>query len=129
MNKDGEIRAYLQDYTLPEGMKKEDAMVEIARHFGYDITKEELIESSRARCKALEEAGQAAEKAVEELSVDQLDSVAGGKDNENCKDTFKDQENCWWEDGCDVNYNTYSGYNCNKLQKLPFDNLLKRMIR
>ena len=116
MNEDEKIQAFMKDYTLPEGMEKEDALVEIARRFGYEITKEELLQASEARCKAIEAAGQAAKEAVEELSIDQLDMVAGGKKyNDDCNDTYKDKENCWLTDGCDVSYIGYSDYRCKRL--------------
>ena len=34
------------------------------------------------------------------LSDEELDKVAGGKDHENCSDTYKDNENCWFDDNC-----------------------------
>ena len=43
------------------------------------------------------------------------DSVAGGVVMpHDCKDTFKDEENCWFNDGCDKTINKYPDYRCKR---------------
>lgn len=107
-----EIREYMKAHALPEGAAKEDALVDVAAHFGYAITKEDLAKEVARRSEAADAARKTAEKEIKALSDNELDSVAGGKDHSNCHDTFKNFENCWWEDGCDVAYNQYPTYIC-----------------
>ena len=119
LSENAEIQAFLKDYTLPEGTDKEEALVEIAQRFGYDITREELAQAFEARSQAIEAAGQVAEKAAEELSADQLDHVAGGlHGNYECETSYNDRENCWYDDACDFAFTMYSGYLCSKLQRV-----------
>ena len=71
---------------------------------------------------------QAAKDEIENLSEQELAEVAGGKGHSDCRDTFKDRENCWVNDGCDHIYEDYRGYLCHygfryqsscKYQELP----------
>jgi hypothetical protein len=43
-----EIRAYTEGHVLPEGKTYEDGLAELAKHFGYDVPKEEPGEALRA---------------------------------------------------------------------------------
>ena len=36
----------------------------------------------------------------------------------NCKDSQIDEENCWWNDGCDYTGNTDQGYHCNSTRNI-----------
>ena len=112
INENAEIREYMKAHALPEGAAKEDALADVAAHFGFEFTKEDLLEASRCIKDELKAAASEAEAAIKEIPLDQLDMVAGGKDHSNCKDTFKNFENCWWEDGCDVALNNYVTYLC-----------------
>lgn len=49
---------------------------------------------------------------VRELSSEQLDKVAGGKDHSDCQDTYISEENCFHNDGCDLAYHYYPNYAC-----------------
>lgn len=137
LSENAEIQAYLQGYALPEGVDKDDALLDIAKHFGYEITKEELAGEAAQRRETLDTARQTAEKEVEELSADDLDKVAGGSgigvanclgtpktvefnegDYPDCKYTYKDKENCWLNDACDCAIYMYEDYNCNSTQKM-----------
>ena len=53
----------------------------------------------------------------DELPEELLEKVAGGVviPEEKCKDTFKDKENCWFNDGCDYTINSYNTYKCKHL--------------
>ena len=138
LSESAEIKAYLQHYTLPEGMDNEDGLVAVAAHFGYEISKEELVKAFDKKAEKLDSARQAAEKAISELSLDDLDNVAGGdgvyvgvanclgtptpavyveeelgEKHDNCRFSFRDKENCWLEDACDITFMGYLDYVCN----------------
>ena len=85
----------------------------IAEVLGFILTKEDLLNYlSEMEKKVAGESDKAAE-AFEELSTEELEKIAGGKDCDECQDTFKQRENCWHNDGCDVVYNDYPGiYSC-----------------
>ena len=88
-------------------------LADVAAHFGYEVTKEELAEAIRSKEEALKAAAAETEAGIRKIPLDDLDQVAGGKKyNDNCKDTFKHKENCWWEDGCDIAVNQYPTYIC-----------------
>ncbi len=36
---------------------------------------------------------------------------------EECLDTFKNKENCWYNDGCDHIFNAYDDYICKRSSK------------
>ena len=54
--------------------------------------------------------------AVGKLPDSDLSAVAGGKNAANyiCQDTYKDKENCWFNDGCDFAVNWYPYYICKR---------------
>lgn len=55
---------------------------------------------------------------IQALDLDDLEAVAGGKsDHEECLDTFKNKENCWYNDGCDHIFNAYDDYICKRSSK------------
>lgn len=113
LREDEEIRKYMKGCVLPEGTAREDALADVAAHFGYEVTKEELAEAIRSKEEALKAAAAETEAGIRKIPLDDLDQVAGGKkEHEECEDTFKNFENCWWEDGCDVALNVYPRYIC-----------------
>jgi len=109
-------------------MTEEDLWLLAAKECGYDFTPEELEAAFHER----EQAADEIEKA--KLDREELRAVAGGGDNPldqcehdfvcmgsyryfeekhpNCKDTFKNGENCWHNDGCDNIYHMYHLYLC-----------------
>lgn len=54
-----------------------------------------------------------------ELDDEELEQLVGGGDNAACADTFKQQENCWNNDGCDKIYNEYNNYLCKRFSVRP----------
>ena len=54
-----------------------------------------------------------------ELDDEELEQLVGGGDNAACADTFKQQENCWNNDGCDKVYNEYNDYFCKRFSVRP----------
>ena len=76
---------------------------------GYNVSPEEITSFIR---EAEEERRKKTAGKIEELSDQELEAVAGGKDHPECKDTYKDYENCWVEDGCDNILIRYDAYLC-----------------
>ena len=92
------------------------AYEEAAKSLGYSLTAEEISDGIRKLAKKQKAITEQAESGIQNLDLDELESVSGGKKgHDNCEDTFKNKENCWWEDGCDNYINEYSTYVCNHL--------------
>ena len=51
---------------------------------------------------------------IQKLDDSELEKAAGGKDHDECKDTYKNRENCVYNDACDLVYQWYPGYICKK---------------
>lgn len=119
----------LSDAAAPKNGKEEAAAyVKAAKKLGYDLTEEEFfayIQEAVGEQKKKTEAG-AAE--IEQIPDEELEKAAGGKicfsvvkylycynvlTHEPCKYTFKDRENCWATDACDVMLIKYDYYICN----------------
>jgi len=83
-----------------------------AAELGHSITAEDIEEYIRIAEAELKQKAQAAGDEIKSLSEDELKEVAGGKSHSDCKDTYKDRENCWINDGCDIINNHYSDYKC-----------------
>ncbi len=102
----------------PESL--EDAVrlyAEAAAALGFALTEEDISEG----LKVLEEEQKAkteqAKEAVKELDTADLEKVAGGiYVNTDCEDTFKQEENCWFNDGCDQVLNKYNNYICKRVE-------------
>lgn len=146
MSKEQAIK-FLEDYKVNRSlMEKVDDIfednpdlsdnelwVKAARDCGYMFTPEELDEVFHQKFAEENEAGVKAAAAV--LDEAELNAVAGGGEDENCRKvfwcpsanvydksmkhgncagTFVDRENCWNNDGCDSCYNMYSDYECKR---------------
>ena len=103
MIKTEEAKALFESAGTPE--TEEDriaAYIEIAKKLGVELTAEEIQEyyaSSRMSY-------------AQEIDDKELEQLVGGGENANCKSTYQHQENCWWNDGCDMYTNDYDGYKC-----------------
>jgi hypothetical protein len=103
-----EIRAYAESHELPEGKSYEDGLAELAKHFGFDVAKEELGDALKAAREKIREGRIAAEDAIRELDTDEIAKVVGGaKGNARCEETFEYDENCWKCDKCNFITNEY----------------------
>ncbi|MBR5338300.1 MAG: hypothetical protein IK152_09980 [Lachnospiraceae bacterium] len=110
MRSDPRFAELLKEYGETEDRLK--VYSEVAGKLGIDLPESELkgyVRKVEEKIKAHteKEAG-----AIESIPDNELSAVAGGKDHDNCKDTFKDRENCWFNDGCDIIINSYDGYKC-----------------
>lgn len=88
-----------------------------ASGLGYSITAEEISSfiletETEMKQKARENAN-----AIESLSDEKLEAVAGGKGHDKCEFSFLDRENCWFTDACDNAIIYYGGYLCHKFFK------------
>ena len=98
-----------------------EAYVAVAKELGYDLTVEELaayiFEQDAARRARTDELAEG----VRRLDDSDVAEVAGGrnKDKKPCKDTYLDEENCWFNDACDVTTNSYPGYKCRRIHNDP----------
>ena len=82
---------------------------------GYSLSEKEIADGIKAMAEKQKACTEMAEESVSELDLNALENVAGGKaDHEECLDTYKDKENCWYNDGCDMIFNGYSDYICKK---------------
>lgn len=88
------------------------AYADLAGKLGISLTEEELKSYLGNEAKTQESRTDAAAAKITELPDEAMDAVAGGGDHEDCKDTFRDHENCWVNDGCDAIYHKYDDYGC-----------------
>ena len=97
----------------PENMEGRCRLyAKIAEQLGFDLTEQDLAEYVEEMQRRRSERTEAEAEKIEQLPEDELDEVAGGGDHPECKDTYKDKENCWSNDGCDLVYHKYDGYQC-----------------
>ncbi len=81
-----------------------------AKKKGYDVSEQEFLEffiesDSNVKGKSDADAGK-----IQALKDEELAAVAGGKkkDNDNCRNTYVQYENCVWTDECTHINNEYS---------------------
>ena len=110
---DPDAQELLKKY--PKGSSREDeikAYTEIAGQLGYTFSEAELKEAVDEKRKLRMEKTEETASQIQELSDEVLDQVAGGKDHKECKNTYKDREDCWKSDSCDWIVNLYDGSIC-----------------
>ena len=113
LSADPKAQELLANAVQPEDQEGEISVyADVARQLGYDITEADLKDYIEKTADLVAERTKEAEAGIQELSDEVLEKVAGGKDHNSCKDTYKDRENCWVNDGCDNVYNMYSDYVC-----------------
>ena len=85
---------------------------EIAQKLGYELSEADLKDYIGQCEKAVKSQTKDSIEAIKQLSDEDMKMVAGGGDKATCLDTYKDRENCWWNDGCDAFYVLYEFYKC-----------------
>ena len=115
MMSDEKVRSCLATKDKPESLDDLANVVGgVALENGYPLSEDDLI----ALFKEMKESTDEVAKKVEKLSEADLAAVAGGGGNNAanyiCADTYKDKENCWFNDGCDFTYNWYPYYICKR---------------
>lgn len=116
LQNDPKAKEILAAHAVPDSFEQAiKVYAAIAEKLDFDLTeaeiKDEIAEQEKAQAAMTDQAA----NAIKELAPDQLDKVAGGyvdHPTQPCKDTFKDKENCWLNDGCDHTYNSYMNYHC-----------------
>lgn len=101
--KEERAQALLATYEKPdseEGVCR--IYAEIAAQLGVEITTQQIA------------AYLAQDRASGELDDEELAQLTGGGDHAACKQSFKDKENCWWKDACDLINSKYDGYQCKR---------------
>ena len=83
---------------------------EIANRLGYSFTEDEMKNCAEQEAAAQRGKREADIQAIQELPESELSEVAGGGDT--CKNTYRNRENCWKNDGCDNIVNMYDHYIC-----------------
>ena len=102
--KTDEAKALLAATEKPETEEAQiAAYLDIAKKLNAELTAEGITAYFSAIAKP----------ASGELDDDELAQLTGGGEHANCKDTFIQSENCWWNDGCDFTANKYLDYKCN----------------
>lgn len=109
-----QVRQKLEGGDRP--LKEEEktaAFLELAKELGHDLTLEDLREYIQEAAEKCAQRTEAQAEAIQKLDDSELEKAAGGADHATCKDSFKDKENCWRNDACDLNLETYPDYLCN----------------
>ena len=89
---------------------------EAAQKLGFEVTPEELSSYIKEQEKVRGEKTRESASEIMNLDDEVLDQVAGGKkEKDECKDTYRDRENCWVTDACDIVLEWYDGYECHAL--------------
>lgn len=90
-------------------------IVEAAKGLGFELTAEELEGYLKEQAEERKAKTEVVAGGIEKLDDSELGEVAGGKYHSECKDTYRDEEGCFYNDGCDLIYHRYDGYHCKAL--------------
>jgi len=110
---DPEVQELLKN--CPKSNDREDEIkvyMDLAAQLGYTFTEAELKEAVDEKRNLRMEKTEEAAAGIRELPDEVLDQVAGGKDHNECKNTYKDREDCWRSDSCDWIVNLYDNSIC-----------------
>lgn len=113
MSSDPRAQELLAKVSEPDSMEARILVyANIAEELGYDLTRQELSDYCSIRETAVKASTETAAEEIRKLDDDELRAVAGGGSHPGCKDTYKDKENCWMNDACDIVVHHYKGYQC-----------------
>ena len=138
--KKGEIEAMLRDPRTgellsgcaePESLEAACAIyADAARKLGLELDAADFEAYFRREEQACIARTEEAASTIRELPDDELELVSGGKkDHKNCRDTYRDRENCWINNGCDVLNQKYDTYSCQYTQNVCENNADNELIR
>ena len=91
-----------------------EAYLDVAKKLNVELTAEDIQAYITASSACVEDTD------AVEVDDKELERIAGGRACHvfnTCKDTYLQQENCWWNDGCDQVYNGYTYYKCKYLNR------------
>ncbi|MBR5336466.1 MAG: Nif11-like leader peptide family natural product precursor [Lachnospiraceae bacterium] len=116
LESDPEARKKVEDIARPsdrDGYIR--YYVEVGKRLGLEITEDDIREGVEQAAKELSSRTDSLSDTIEKLPDEELGMVAGGKKgHSNCKDTFKNRENCYFDDGCDFIFLSYDNYKCDR---------------
>ncbi len=117
---DPKAEELLKGREKPESLEAAAGIyAEAAKELGFELTEVDIREGFKALEEEQKAKTEQAKDAAQELNVNDLEKVAGGKGEEGwCRDTYVDRENCWFNDGCDTIINSYIFYRCKSTQYL-----------
>ena len=114
-------RELLKAGSITKDAAPESVYAEVARAVGFDVTAEETMDAADEIRKKQAAATEAAAAEITELSLSEMDQVAGGARDwatEGCEATVENHSWCWSNDSCfvaQVEYvNPPSYYTCPK---------------
>ena len=124
-----EIRTNPRANEMINGMEKPESPEElaacyakIAKELGYTLTEDDILEGVKTIAEDMIAMTEKHKAEMDKLDMDEMNKVAGGLPCHNtfdkCSDTFKDEENCWWNDGCNAARIHYLTYHCSYLYDL-----------
>ncbi len=113
--KDPKASDLFRSYGSIEGSSEAKIYSEVAAKLGYDLSEADLSEYLTKMEEHVRKRTEADASAIADLPDDDMKAIAGGKNtNSKCSDTYKDRENCWFNDGCDNLINFYDEYICHR---------------
>ena len=110
LREDPKARETAGGKEAPKSIEEEaENYIRAAESLGYHFTAREFLDAVRAMDRTQKARTGEAETAVGKasLSEEALDAVAGGKDHDECADTYQDNENCWFNDECNYVFSYY----------------------
>ena len=117
--RDAEFAEKVRAALVGEKGPEEASFSSVAAGLGFVFTEEELQEvSAKHRSKKL------AELDVAVMSDEELEQVAGGGDFYECRDTYRQGENCFNNDECDRIYHFYKHISTCKYTYNPRENCI-----
>ena len=115
LNADPAARSLLEGKEQPKSEEEKiRKYAEAAAALGFQVTAAEMAEYFMEALTARLEKTDAQAEVIRQLDDNEIEKVSGGKkDKSACRDTYQDKENCWYNDGCDQNWQYYPDYLCN----------------
>lgn len=110
---DPRAQELLKDCPRPESLDDTvKAYADVAGKMGLALTEDDLRSALEEEMQNQKHSTEAAAEKIRELPDEAMEQVAGGKQHYECHDTYKDHENCWFNDGCDIVFRSYEHYCC-----------------
>lgn len=111
---DQTVREQLKDVgNLKDPEEIISAYIDLAGKMGITLTEEDVAVILEEEGKSRRRRTETAAAQIMELPDEELELVAGGnREHSTCEDTYRNEENCWVYDGCDIVNTHYEDYQC-----------------